>query len=48
MGKYRKAIVAGVGAAVLGLAAWLGDAHPAVQFAITAATAFGVYEVPNA
>lgn len=48
MDKYRKGIVAGVGALVLILGRHFGIESDIYFDAVCIATAFGVYQVPNA
>lgn len=47
MQKYRKAIVAGVGALIIILGRHFGMNNELVLDVITVAIAFGVYQIPN-
>ena len=47
LGKYRKVIIALVGAAVLGLGIWRGETSPEFQVTVSVLTALGVYAAPN-
>lgn len=48
MSKYRKFIVAIVGAIVAGVSVYYGSTSDLAQTLIAVATALGVYAVPNA
>lgn len=48
MNRYRKAIVALVGAAVIAIGIWRGETSDEFQILVTVLTALGVYQVPNA
>lgn len=48
LGKYRKAIVALIGAAVIAIGIWRGETSPEFQIIVSVLTAAGVYGAPNA
>lgn len=48
MARYRKALVALVGAAIIAIGIWRGEQSPEFQIIVTVATALGVYVAPNA
>ncbi len=47
LGKYRKAVIAALGAVVLAVGIWRGETSPEFQVIVSVLPALGVYGAPN-